>query len=101
MLSSPLLRGLECHLLHVGHDNAENRSRLEEAAAKLEQGGFVVQPLLQSGQPDAVIADYVKANGLDLLLMGAYGHSALRTFFIGSTTSSMLRSCPIPVLMFR
>jgi nucleotide-binding universal stress UspA family protein len=33
--------------------------------------------------------------------MGAYGHSQIRTLIIGSTTSVMLRSCLIPVLMFR
>ena len=38
---------------------------------------------------------------MNMLIMGAYGHSHIRTMIIGSTTSNMLRSCPIPVLMFR
>lgn len=99
--SSPLLQGLECHLLRVGADNAENRNELAEATTLLEEGGLTVHASLQQGHADDVISDYVKANDMNLLIMGAYGHSHIRTLIIGSTTSNMLRSCPIPVLMFR
>lgn len=99
--SNPLLKGLECHLLKIGPDNRENHSRLEQAATQLRQGGFTVQPLLRQGHADDVIADYVKSNHMDMLVMGAYGHSHIRTLIIGSTTSNMLRSCPVSVLMFR
>ena len=98
---NPLLQGLECHLLKIGADNAENRSTLEKAASKLTSSGFAVTALLQQGHADDVIAEYVKAHDMGLLVMGAYGHSHIRTLIIGSTTSNMLRSCPIPVLMFR
>ncbi len=101
VISSPLLQGSTCHLLRIGSDNSENRQSLQDAAAQLTQAGFDVQPRLQQGQADEVIADYVKTNEMDLLVMGAYGHSHIRTLIIGSTTSSMLRSCPISVLMFR
>ena len=60
-----------------------------------------MQTGLQQGQADDVISAYVKSEAMDMLIMGAYGHSHIRTLIIGSTTSSMLRSCPIPVLMFR
>ncbi len=99
--ASPLLAGLECHLLKVGGDNDENRRTLAQAAAQLTQAGFAVETELKPGKADDVIAAYVKSHGIDLLVMGAYGHSHIRTLIIGSTTSAMLRSCPIPVLMFR
>ncbi|MCB0132878.1 MAG: universal stress protein [Caldilineaceae bacterium] len=98
---SPLFRGLECHVLAVGNANDQNRRRLEEATTKLRNSGLTVKASLQPGQADEVIADYVSANGMDMLIMGAYGHSHIRTLIIGSTTSSMLRSCLVPVLMFR
>ncbi len=31
----------------------------------------------------------------------AYGHFRIRQLIIGSTTTSMVRTCQIPVLMFR
>ena len=33
--------------------------------------------------------------------MGAYGHSRIREFFIGSTTTTMLHRCKTPLLMLR
>jgi len=33
--------------------------------------------------------------------MGAYGHSRIRNLVIGSTTTEMLRSCTVPVMLFR
>lgn len=99
--ANPLLQGVECHLLKIGPDTEENRNSLTQAATTLQQGNFAVQALLQPGHADDAIAAYVKANAIDLLVMGAYGHSHIRTLIIGSTTSNMLRACPIPVLMFR
>ncbi|MEQ9334216.1 MAG: universal stress protein [Thalassobaculum sp.] len=34
-------------------------------------------------------------------MMGAYGHSRIRSLIIGSTTTQMIRSCMIPVMLFR
>ncbi len=101
LTTNPLLKGLECHLLKMGPENGENRSLLERAATKLQQSGFTVQAHLQQKNAEEAIADYVKSNRIDMLVMGAYGHSHIRTLIIGSTTSTMLRSCLIPVLLFR
>lgn len=101
MVSKPLLQGLECHLLKVSSDSENNRRSLAEAATRLESAGYDVHTHIQQGQADEVIADFVQDNDMNLLIMGAYGHSHIRTLIIGSTTSSMLRSCLIPVLMFR
>jgi nucleotide-binding universal stress UspA family protein len=98
---SPLLKGLECHLLQIGQVNAETQRVLDIAAAPLKQNGFSVQTHIAQGRPDEVIAAYIERNAIRLLAMGAYGHSRLRTLFIGSTTSAMLRSNHIPVLLFR
>jgi nucleotide-binding universal stress UspA family protein len=98
--SHPLLKGLECHLLTVGHATTEAHGMLDMAADMLQQSGFLVQSQLKQGRPDEVIAAYTEANAIDLLVMGAYGHSHIRNLIIGSTTSAMLRSCRIPVLLF-
>jgi nucleotide-binding universal stress UspA family protein len=42
---------------------------------------------------------YVAAQGADLLVMGAYGHSRLREFVLGGATKSMLGRPPLPVLL--
>lgn len=98
---SPLFAGLECVLLMVGADNEENRKRLDNAKATLEAGSFDVEARILPGQPEAVIATAIETQGVDLLVMGAYGHSRIRSLIIGSTTSEMIRSCKVPVILFR
>jgi nucleotide-binding universal stress UspA family protein len=98
---SQLFAGLHCRLLNVGPDNAETRRRLANAESLLKGGGYDVSADILPGQPDRVIAEAVEAEGIDLLVMGAYGHSRIRNLIIGSTTTEMIRSCRIPVMLFR
>ncbi len=100
-LNNPLLQGLHCHLLRAGKIDNDAAWFLEETAEKLRQGGFQVLAAAQAGPPDEIIANVVKTCEIDLLVMGAYGHSPIRDFILGSTTTSMVRTCQIPVLMFR
>lgn len=97
----PLLSGIACHLLMAGPDEGEARSRLDRAAARLRDAGFDVQARIEPGHPEDVIAGNVEKHAIDLLVMGAYGHSRIRNLIIGSTTTALLRSCKVPVLMFR
>ncbi|MQP68576.1 universal stress protein [Niveispirillum sp. SYP-B3756] len=97
----PLFQGLDCHMLMVGDDNPGNRHGLEAAADILRGSGYTVTTAIKPGQPDEVIARHVEEVSINLLVMGAYGHSRLRTLIIGSTTAEMVRSCLIPVMLFR
>jgi nucleotide-binding universal stress UspA family protein len=100
IVRSPLLRGAECELLTVGREG-EMRGRLDAAAARLREAGFAVQATLAPGHADDVIGDRVELGGIDLLVMGAYGHRRIRSLIVGSATAAMVRRCRIPVLMFR
>ncbi|WP_373217286.1 universal stress protein, partial [Parasutterella excrementihominis] len=48
-----------------------------------------------------VLHAYQAEHGIDLLVMGAYGHSHIRQFLVGSTTTTMLRTSTLPVLLLR
>lgn len=98
---SPVLQGLECHLLMVGAASNESERRLVAATSRLEAGGLRVRADIVSGEPEQVIARTVEQEHIDLLVMGAYGHSRIRTLVIGSTTTAMIRSCLVPIFMFR
>jgi nucleotide-binding universal stress UspA family protein len=99
--NSAMLKGLPCTLLSVGADTAENRSRLDAPARILRDAGYTVEALLLQGDPDEVIGARVESEHEGLLVMGAYGHSRIRSLVIGSTTSAMVRRCKIPVLLIR
>jgi nucleotide-binding universal stress UspA family protein len=100
VVESPLFRGLHCDLVAVGPEAPDARRRLEETTTRLRAAGTPANPVLLHGQPDAAIADYVATQPVDMLLMGAYSHSRLRSFVIGSTTSELIRSCHIPMTLF-
>lgn len=101
MLRSPLLKGLHCHLLRAGRIDDPARYYLDETADKLRTAGYSVTTEATAGSPEDVIGAAVQAQPAQLLVMGAYGHSRIREFLLGSTTSAMVRTCLVPVLMFR
>jgi len=88
-------------LLTVGADTPEARKRLDDAATLLRAASYDVTADIEPGQPEAAIARRVETDAIDLLVMGAYGHSRIRSLIIGSTTTEMIRSCMIPVALFR
>ena len=98
---NPLFTGLECHLLMAGENTPERRHKLEEAAALFASAGREVKAFVAATAPETAIADHVEAQEIDLLAMGAYGHSRIRSLIIGSTTTEMIRSCKVPVMLFR
>ena len=98
---SPLLKGLNVSLVYAGKESPEIRGSLEAAATALKAENFEVDVLVRDGEPETVLAELSDADGHDLLVMGAYGHSRVRSLIIGSTTTAMIRSCRVPVLIMR
>lgn len=101
LAQSMLLRGLELHLVLVGNDNRSNQEQLTWAATLLQESDITVRTLLTSGDAENVLSDYQRDNGMEMMIMGAYGHSRIRTFFVGSTTTAMIRSAQVPLLVLR
>lgn len=97
----PLLAGLRCTLLSVGYVGSERQEQIDWAMAQLHGAGVAADAVTAQGDPEEVIASTVRDRSVDLLAMGAYGHSRIRALIVGSTTTSMIRTCKIPLLMFR
>ena len=98
IVENPLLRGLECHILRAGKIDDTARHYLGEAADRLRAAGFEVTSTAITGPAEEVLAQTVKEQQIDLLVMGAYGHSRIRQFIVGSTTTAMVRTCLVPVM---
>lgn len=99
--TSPLFRGLPLHVLMSGKPGQDAARQLEWARTTLEAAGFEVVASHLPGDAESIIARQVLAQGADLLVMGAYSHSPLRSLLLGSKTSDLLRSARIPVLLLR
>lgn len=98
---SPLFAGAECHVLIVGADTVEPRLQLGWALSTLHDAGHKAEGAIRAGDVDDALQTYEGEHGIDLLVMGAYGHSRIRHLLVGSTTTAMLRSSRIPVLILR
>ncbi|MGB1027859.1 MAG: universal stress protein, partial [Rhodospirillaceae bacterium] len=84
---SPLFEGVSIRLLMVAPESSRAQKKLESAADSLRGGGLTVETVLFQGHADQVITRQVEAEDIELLVMGAYGHSRIRSLIIGSTTS--------------
>jgi nucleotide-binding universal stress UspA family protein len=98
---SAVLAGLECHLVTVSPAGETGAAALEQPTAILARAGKAATATVLQGETEQAIAGHVAVAGIDLLVMGAYGHGRIRTMILGSTTTALLRSCRIPVLVFR
>lgn len=99
--SSPLLKGLAVHLVYVGNPNSEMQNQLSWAKEQLESQGFNITSNTLDGEVDKAIINYAEQHQIDLIVVGAYGHSKIRQFFIGSTTTKVITSANKPVLLLR
>ncbi|NVO23901.1 universal stress protein [Donghicola mangrovi] len=98
---NPLFAGLDCTIVTVGHQTDELAEDLNRAAMTLQSGGHQAETHIIQGSPDQVLGDLTDRAGYDLLVMGAYGHSRIRSLIIGSTTTEMIRSCKVPVVLVK
>ncbi|WP_343345936.1 universal stress protein [Sphingomicrobium sp. XHP0239] len=92
--TSPLFEGAKIHVVQVGED-----SSLEWACETVGDRLLGCESL--PGDVEGALTAEARRVEADMLLMGAYGHSPLRTMIVGSTTTAMLRALPISVLLFR
>lgn len=99
--SSPLFRGLPIHLLMSGKPNQDGPKQFEWAKTTLEAAGFEVTPHLIPGDTETVVAEVIRAQDIDMLIMGSYAHSPLRSLIFGSKTNDLLRASRIPTLLLR
>lgn len=84
----------------AGPDDDSHRRSLTNAASMLKTAPSIVTTLRQ-GRAEDVIADVVAQMPRAMLMMGAYGHSPLRTLIVGSSTTAMIRTVHVPVLLVR
>jgi nucleotide-binding universal stress UspA family protein len=74
---------------------------LAKARSTLAASGLEVNAELIEGDVETVLQAYQTEQDIDLLVMGAYGHSRIRNLLVGSTTTTMLQTTALPVLLLR
>jgi nucleotide-binding universal stress UspA family protein len=98
---SPLFSDLAITVVTVGSETPGIKKDLADAKALLTASGIDAETRVVPGQPDTALGKLVEENGFGMVVMGAYGHSRIRSLVIGSTTTEMVRSCKVPVVLMR
>lgn len=96
----PAYRGLEIEIVRAG-EGADGEASLAEAQAVLARAGIAATTRLLSGAPEEAILTHLQDSGSDFLIMGAYGHSRIRSLMVGSTTTAILQKVQLPALLVR
>ena len=99
-IKNSLLKDLECHLLKIGEN--DNNEPLDKAEESLIDAGFTVITNIKNQKPvEETVTKYIQKHKIDLLAIGAYGHSKIRNIIFGSTTSALINKSNVPILLFR
>ena len=87
------------HLSAEGDAGLIRTAKRKLAEFCLEQFPLDQQPIqaVVSGRPADEIIDYVKNQGMDLLIMGTHGRKGLERALYGSVMDRVLRLSPVPV----
>jgi len=99
--TSPLLAKMKGYVVMIAENNPDNLKHLEMASKILVDHGHDVSCQLIQGNVIEQLEHFQQQHSIDLKVMGAYGHSRFREFFVGSNTSKMIARSAVPILLLR
>jgi len=92
LAESPLFKNIHCHVVLVGAETDEHKEQLKWAHSTLEYAEIeVTSRLLLESDVDTALVNYAQEQSIDCMIMGAYSHSKLRQFLVGSKTEAILQ----------
>lgn len=94
--------GREIHVVSVGNDHLEASRHADRAIDYLSHHGARAERHVPSpGSSIAnVLIDKAKELGVGIMVMGSYGKSAIREFFLGSVTRDTLQGSTVPLFLY-
>lgn len=101
LAGSPVLKGMPIHLVMIGADTNDRWEQLKRAEKMLGDLGSDITLAIRAGDVEPTLHAYQEEHDIDILVMGAYGHSRIRQFLVGSTTTTMLKTAKKPLVILR
>jgi len=91
---------VECLIVSVAATEEEGEATLAPAESYMYLHGLTPRKHVAVGtRASEILCDLVTAQGADIMVMGAYGHSPIREVLFGSTTEHILRQCGCTVIL--
>ncbi len=85
----------------TGKLKEQHKQKLEEKAKEIEEMGFKASYEAPIGLPAQEINAVAEKNDASLIVVASRGKNRIRDFFLGSTTSTMIRQTKTPTLIER
>lgn len=101
LAASPVFRGLPLHIVMIGPETGDRWEHLKKAEAMLADNVGEIHLAIRAGDVEPTLHAYQTEHDIDILVMGAYGHSRIRQFLVGSTTTTMLKTASKPLVILR
>jgi nucleotide-binding universal stress UspA family protein len=79
----------------------EGKKAVGDVRSKAESAGIEVETVVQTGLAHRSIVDYVRDEGIDLVVMGTHGRTGVGRFLLGSVAEKVVRTADAPVLTVR
>jgi nucleotide-binding universal stress UspA family protein len=79
----------------------KTEKNFQKLVEKYEAKGVKVKSEVVFGTVSRMIADYVTAKNMDVIVMGSHGVSGIKEFFVGSNAEKIVRISPVPVFVLK
>lgn len=76
-------------------------TRFKKLTEKYKAQGVKVVTKVEFGGVSRMIQDYVRAESIELVVMGSHGASGVREIFVGSNAERVVRNSSVPVLVIK
>lgn len=77
------------------------RSVSDEGKKYFDSYNVIIKTELRNGNPDEEILNFADQEGVDSIVMGAYGHSRMKEAILGSITERVMRNTKVPILLVK
>jgi nucleotide-binding universal stress UspA family protein len=79
----------------------ENDAALKPASDLLTARGVAFRPVKLVGDPSAEIVKHAQSAGVDLIVMGTHGQTAMANLVMGSVATKVIAASKVPVLLLK
>jgi nucleotide-binding universal stress UspA family protein len=97
-----ILEGKTLHIASVNEDEEEARRWINIAVKLCQTHGLKahIHPIATAQKPSIALLKLMEDLKPSLIVMGAYGHSGIRAFFMGSCAKDFLKETDIPLFIY-
>ncbi len=97
----PIFPNLKRVIANVNKEQSISIQLLNNAKQLFNEANIEVETIALKGDTIEALLHYQEEHDLDIIAMGAYSHTRLRSAIFGSFTSKMLLKAKTPLLLFR